>query len=312
MMRRTAGRLGDFTMLGMASRGAILAAGILLAACGGDDDGGGAQLPIGDNRGGDPTPTTSSSDNSGGGAGGGAAGAVTKTTEPGQALVEVDGETIVYRAAGSSFYTCDILDDRITVNFQTGDGHDLLIQGSLQASGWVANVNFKAAGASNVQYGATIPVDADAFGLGNSAMSFEGTVSRIKDFDIANAERVPATIAVNCASPGGDPTAQIGDETYVFRLSGAQSVQCDVTPDQFEVRINRLSTDDLQLEAQGRQQSGAWLGNVTVYAGSERFTSTFVSIGTGLDIEGSTLNYEGTFTSTGGEELEGSISVTCE
>jgi len=284
---------------------------MLLASCGGDDDGGGAQLPIGDNRGGDPTPTTSSSDSSGGGSGGGA-GAVTRTTEPGQALVEVDGETIIYRAAGSIFYSCDILDDRITVNFQTSDGHDLLIQGGQQAGGWVANLNFKAAGAGNVQYGATIPVDADAFGLGDSALSFEGTVSRIKDFDVANAERVPATIAVNCASPGGDPTAKIGDESYVFRLSGAQSVQCDVTPNQFEVRIDRLSTDGLQLEAQGRQQSGAWLGSFTVYSGNERFTSTFVSIGTGLDIEGTTLRYEGTFTSASGEEKEGSISVTCE
>ncbi len=214
---------------------------------------------------------------------------------------------------GSQSYRCEVGDDVLTINFQTADGHDLLIQGSPQAEGWVANITFKSADdENNVQYSANIPADVDAFGLSDTEFSFEGTVSRMEDFDPSTVEDLPATIAVNCASPGGEPTAMIGDETFVFPLSGAQSVTCDISQDRFEVRINRLATDDLQLEAQGRQESGNWIGSMSVADGDRRLRSTLPQDGEGLEIDGSTVTYTGTFEVADGEEAEGSLSVTCQ
>ncbi len=291
---------------------ALVTSALLLAACGGDDDNGGEPpfgFPGSENR----TPD-SSDDNGGGGdtGGDGDAGQVTLTTQPGRATVGVDGRTIEYQVAGSLYYSCELLDDRITINYQTGDGHDLLIQGSLQPNGWVANITFKSSDETNVQYSANIPADADAFGLVGTDFSFEGTVTRIEGRDLSDVEEVPATIAVNCAAPGGDPSATIGGETFVVPLSGAQSVTCDVSPERFEVRINRLAIDDLQLEAQGRQESGNWVGSVGVLSGGERIRSTLPQDGEGLEIDGSTVTYTGVFEDADGVEAEGSLSVTCQ
>lgn len=296
--------------------GSLIVLGLVMAACGGDDDPG--QSPFGvPTRDDQPTETNdndgANGDNEGGQDGSGEAGELTVTTDPGSATVVVDGETIDYvLGSGSIHYTCDIGQEVIVVNFQTGDGHDLLIQGALQPTGWVATINFKSADdENNAQYGATIPTNADAFGLGDNALSFEGTVSRMEDFDPSTTEDLPATIAVNCGSAGGDPMATIGGEDFVFPLSGAQSVTCDVADDAFEVRINRLAIDDLQLEAQGRQDGDNWVGAMVVYAGEERFTSPLPQDGAGIEIDGSTLTYSGTFESADGQESEGSLTVTC-
>lgn len=292
--------------------GLPLVLGLLLAACGGDDDGG--QSPF------DPNPTSApenggndDGEDNGGGAATGDAGEVTLTTEPGQAVVVVDGETIEYMAAGSQSYRCEVGDDVLTINFQTAGGHNLLIQGTRQANGWVGNFGFKSADhENNVQFSGSIPANADSFGLGDNQLSFEGTVSRMEDFDPSTVEDLPATIAVNCASPGGDPMATIGGEDFVFPLSGAQSVTCDLSTERFEVRINRLAIDDLQLEAQGRQDGANWIGAMVIYAGDERYTSPLPQDGEGIEIDGSTLTYTGTFEATAGEESEGSLSVTCQ
>lgn len=296
----------------------LVTIGLLFAACGGDDDDSG-QPPFSPSND-DPTSEANGNGNgdstgdNGGQGGSGEAGELTVTTEPGRASVVVDGQAIEYGGGtGSIYYTCEIGEETIVVNFQTADGHDLLIQGGLQATGWVANISFKSADdENNVQYGATIPTNADSFGLGDNALSFEGTVSRMEDFDPSTSEDLPATIAVNCASAGGDPMATIGGEDFTFPLSGAQSVTCDLSSEQFEVRINRLAIDDLQLEAQGRQDGDNWVGAMVIYAGDERFTSPLPQDGEGIEIDGPTLSYTGTFESAEGDEVEGSLAVTCQ
>jgi hypothetical protein len=292
---------------------ALATSAFLFAACGGDDNNGG-EPPFGFP--GSENPTRASGDrndrNDGDAGGDGNAGPVTLTTQPGRATAAVDGRTIEYQVAGSLHYSCELLEDRITINYQTGDGHDLLIQGSLQPNGWVANITFQSGDETNVQYSAKIPADADAFGLDGTDFSFEGTVTRIEGRDLSDVEEVPATIAVNCAAPGGDLSAMIGGETFVVPLSGAQSVTCDVSPDRFEVRINRLATEGLQLEAQGRQDGANWVGAMVIYAGDERFTSPLPQDGEGLEIDGSNVTYTGTFEDADGEEAEGSLTVTCQ
>ena len=55
---------------------------------------------------------------------------------PGEARVEVDGETFVFRQADmlEGPFTCEIRDNGVTINFQS-DRHDLLLQGAVTPDG---------------------------------------------------------------------------------------------------------------------------------------------------------------------------------
>jgi len=110
---------------------------------------------------------------------------------------------------------------------------------------------------------------------------------------------------------GGDPTAEVGGETFVFPTSGAQSVTCDVQPEALEVRVNRLAIDGLQLELQGNFDGERWVGSATVYTNEGNYSSPLPLDGAGLTIDGTSVTYAGTFSSPAGDDVDGTVSVTC-
>lgn len=295
-----------------------LAAVALVAGCGDDDDlGSGVEQldgALSEQPADDAVSESGESGDSGdtldAGGGGVVIGTPTLEAEPGQAWAEVEGERLLYEAAGSINVQCTIGDDQVTVNFQTPEGRDLLIQGAPQDGTWFLNATF-ARGGDNVRYSTASSFGDGVFTIGDGVLGYEGSVERVDGNDVANAETLDARLAVNCASPGGDPTAMVGGQTYVFPISGAQSVQCEVAPEAVDVRINRLALDDLQLEISARLEGEQWIGAVVVYAGEERFTSTLSPDGAGLAIDGGSVTYEGTFASIAGDPIEGSASVTC-
>jgi hypothetical protein len=63
---------------------------------------------------------------------------------PGEAKVEVDGNSFVYLQSESlenQHFSCDVSSDAIVVNFQTPEGHSLMIQVGLQDSGvWFGSI----------------------------------------------------------------------------------------------------------------------------------------------------------------------------
>ena len=293
-----------------------------MAACGGDDDAsdaadaGDASLAPSDD-GGDASDAGDNSDrgdastpSAGSDAGGGVVlGEPNLTSDPGVVWVEVGGERLEYTMAGSINVECNVAADRVVVNLQS-NGHDFLVQGSPQTGDWFLNMTF-APGGDNTKYSADSMSGAGTFTVGDGTLSYEGTVSRVVDFDLQNAEDVDARVAVNCASPGGDPTAEVGGETFVFPLSGAQSVTCDVGPEALEIRVNRLSIDGLQLELQGTFDGERWVGAATIYTNDGNYSSPLPLDGTGLTIDGTSVTYDGTFGSPAGDEVDGSVSVTC-
>lgn len=250
--------------------------------------------------------------------GGAAAGPLARTTDSGQAVVDVEGDQIVYTASGSQFYTCEITTDRITISYQTPEGHNFSVQASDQGDGWIGNVSFNPAeGETIVGYGAQIPTDG-TLGIGDNAISFDGTASRIEDFDFETQRDVEASIAVNCEPPGGNPTATIGGTEYEFVLSGA-NISCAVSDEMVEVYIDR-QVDDLHLQIDLRPEGDGVIGGVNVIDGDDSYYATIWSgdgSDQGLVIEGSTVTYAGTFVHTSSvdpdleEELEGSATATC-
>jgi hypothetical protein len=249
--------------------------------------------------------------------GGGEAGPLTGTADPGQAVVEVEGEQIVYEAAGSLFYTCEVAADRITINYQTPEGHDFNLQASDQGDGWIGSISFNPAeGDAIVGYGAQIPTDG-TLGLGDNAISFDGTASRIEDFDFETQRDVQASIVVNCEPPGGSPTVTIGATEYEVPLSGAQSVTCEVDQGAVEIMINRLALEDRQLQISVRTEGDNLLGIVVLTDGEDEYLATMPLDGAGLEIESGTVTYSGPFVHTSAadpsleEELEGTAKATC-
>jgi hypothetical protein len=297
---------------------AVLVSLLVLGACGGGDDGGGDLFApgttSGDGGGGtEPAPPGEGSDAEGGTLGGvSAADRATLSTDPGTAYADVDGEHIAYASAGSIGYTCEVGPDRLLVNFQTPEGQDLSIQAGLDETGWRGQFTFRAAGQGNTQYSVVLAQASGTLGAGDGVMSYEGTADRIVDFDVTNAESVDVEVAVNCtvAGDGREPEAVLGGATYVFPLSGAQSVTCAVTPDDVDITINRLATENLQLSIDMRGGPGDWIGAVFVITPDGEYTATLSGDAPGLTIDGRTVTYEGPIESDGGE-TEASVSVTC-
>ncbi len=304
---------------------AIAALVVVATACGGSDDdadGGSADDDSAADEGG---ASDDAGDDSGDGSGGddGSAGDPSDldslvvlgtppvTADPGTAFVELDGERLDYAASGSINVQCTVTDAQVSVNFQTADGHDLLVQGAPQDGSWFLTTTF-ARGGDNTRYTAESIARDGTFTIGDGALSYEGQVARVVDFDVANAEMVDARMAVNCDPAGGgsDPTAEIGDAAYAFPVSGAQSVTCTVTDDAVEVRINRLALEGTQLEINATSDGGQWLGNVTVYTADGNLSSTIPADGTGLTIDGTTVTYDGTFTTPSGDQT-GTATATC-
>ncbi len=234
------------------------------------------------------------------------------TADPGTAWAEVDGARIDYPSAGSINYLCDIGPDQVAVNVQTPEGRDLLLQASLQGDGWVGQLSF-APGGGTLRYGASFPGDARMV-IGDGALSFEGTVTKVEDFDPANATDTDATVAVSCAASDGsgeEATAVVDGTTYSFPASGAQSFDCTVAPETLDVRINRLAVDGLQLEVSARVEGGSWIGAVAVYTPEATYLSTLTPEGAGLVVDGSTVDFEGTFTGGPAGDVTGTVSASC-
>jgi hypothetical protein len=237
---------------------------------------------------------------------------------PGAARIEVDGEVYTLEASGSIHYTCEVTDDEIRVNYQQTESGDLSIQASTITGEWGGNVTF-AKGDDN--YGGSFR-GTDGLALGDGALTYTGTLTHRTYSDPSTTRDVEATIAVNCGASGAggaeEATAEIGGRTLVFPASGAQSFECEVSPTSVTVRVNRLALEDAQIEIQATQQSGGdWLGNVYVISGSDRYNAIIPADGTGLDITGTTVMFQGTFTQTSEsdpsaeQEVTGSASVTC-
>jgi hypothetical protein len=308
------------------------AAALLLGACGGGDDDGddGGSEPAsasaddeeGADAGGDDDGNDDDANDDDDRAGGSDAssastgpgvvlGTPTITAEPGKAWAEVGADRFDYASAGSVGFECLLAADRVTVNFQTPEGRNLLIQGSSQTGDWHLSATFASGEDDNTQYGAESSSGDGVFTVGDGLLSYEGTINKVVDRDIVNPEEVDGQIAVNCASPGGDPTAEVGGVTYTFPIPGAQSFDCVVSDDEIDVMINRLAMEDLQLQISGRVEGDQLIGGVYIIDGEERLSSTFPADRTGLTLDGSTLTYEGTFTAADGTESPGSVEITC-
>jgi hypothetical protein len=289
----------------------LVAAVTALAGCGGGGDGSdGADGGFGFET--DPAETT----------------AVTERAEPasldpavlpppGQARAEVDGQVFTLEAAGSVHFACEVTDDEIRINFQETESGSLSIQASPVTGEWNGTLTFAEGGAN---YGASLS-GLEGLATGPDGVVYSGTLTYRTYSDPSDTRDVEGTIAVNCgtAAEGGlaTATAEIAGETFSFPASGAQSFECEVTPTAMEVRVNRLALEDSQIEIQGSQQSGDWVGNVYVISGSDRYNAIFPADGTGLDITGTTVTFTGMFAQTSEsdpgleQEVSGSASVTC-
>lgn len=289
-----------------ANRAIAMALLLTIAACGGDaDDEGGLGEDVFADIGqasGDVDP------GDGGSAGATEIGAPTQTADPSSGWVEVDGQRYDFAALGSTHFRCDVMEDGITINFQqTTSENDFSVQGGLVNGQWNASVNFAPSGQSQITYGASIGFDPGTAGIGDQAFSYEGTMSRVEDFDIVNAQEVQATIAVNCATPGGDPTAEVAGESLSFPFSGAGNLECDVSDVQSYVLISHSQPENIQLQVDIQEAFAVF----HITSGEDRYESFVPDDGTGLTIDGSSVTYQGVFTGPTGEEFDGSVSVNC-
>ncbi len=238
-------------------------------------------------------------------------GAPTLQAEPGMAWVEVDGERLEYGAAGSLFYECSIAEDRVIVNFQTADGHDLAVVGSQVNGQWNVSANFGAGSGAEFGYGGPITVPNGRLGMNDSALSYEGPVSRVLLSDRTKTDSSPVRIAVNCATAGEDPTVTVGGQSFSVPFAGAQSISCEASPGDIDVLINRLSTDGLQIQISVRTEGSGLVGAVSLFTPAGSYTGVVPPDGAGLEVDGDTVSFEGTFTTPDGGEVDGVASVSC-
>ena len=238
-------------------------------------------------------------------------GPVTQTADPSTGWVEVEGERYEFEAFGSTHFSCDLLDDRITINFQeTTSGHDVTIQGSIFDGKWNANMTCAPdVEGQQVSYGANVGLG--TLGLDENALSFEGTTSKVVDFDLANAQKVPAVVAINCAAPGGVPTAEVAGESLEFPLSGASNLTCVVSDEGVDILISRTLPDRIQMQIDIDDNNGELFGAVHITFDDATYSSFVPTDGTGLTIDGQSVAYEGPFTTPTGEEVEGSVAANC-
>ena len=290
----------------MRSRTLLFVGALLVAACGGALDGALEGAVDGEDVFGTPPPTNEDGSFD---TGAGEAGPVTVTTDPSQALVSIDGKQVVYSAIGTIHYECLISEDRVSINYQSDQGQDLLIQGGIIDGGWLLNVTFTVEDEGNVAYGATLP-GGGSLGLGDNQLSYEGTIDKVEDRDILNPTPVDGTIAVNCSVGEGQPTAVIDGTEYVISMVGADSSVCEVSNEIVTVQINRLTDDGLNLDIGVEAQEDGWFGHVSVTTPQGNYLAKDSPNPVGLTVEGSTVTYQGTFEGDAGD-VEGSVVVNC-
>ena len=239
---------------------------------------------------------------------------------PGEARVEVDGETFVLRPSGSVFFTCEVGEEQALVNYQQTEAGDLSVQASVLDGAWLGTITFAPTGLDN--YGASVRSDG-TLAVGEGALTYAGSLTYRSLSDPTNTRDVEARIAVNCGPSGSggtrgvEATAEIDGRTFSFPASGAQSFECEVGPTGVRVLVNHLSLEDSQIQIEASQQAGGWVGGVYVISGTDRYNGIVPPDGTGLEIVGTTLTFAGAFTHTSGtdpaveQEVAGSASVTC-
>jgi hypothetical protein len=297
-------------MMTVKKRAVAIAVTLTIAACGGGtDDGGG----LGEDVFGGIGEASSDVETEDQGSGGGTEiGPVTQTADPSTGWVEVDGERFEFEAFGSTHYSCELLEDRITINFQqTTTGSDFTLQGGKVNGQWNASLTFAPSEANSVTYGASVGFDPGTLGIDDQAISYEGNMKRVEDFDIVNAQDVQGTVAVNCTAPGGDPTAEVDGNSYTFPLSGAGNLDCVVSGQDVDVLISHSQPEVLQLQVDIQDDGTELFGAVHITSGSDMYSSFVPPDGTGLAIDGSQVTYDGAFTTPTGEEVPGSVSVNC-
>ena len=275
---------------------------LFVASCGGDL----AELDEAFD-GGDISGTSASDEDRSFDAGGGEAGPVTVTADPSKAFVEADGQRFAYDAIGAVHYSCEITDEQVRINFQF-NGPSLLIQGSKLEGEWILNLTATVED-NDIQYGATLPGEG-SLGLENGQLSYEGPIDRVENRDIMNPTVVDAKVAVNCTQPEGRPTAVIDGTEYVVSMIGADSVRCEVSDEAVVVQVNRLTSDDMNIDIGVEAREDGWLGHVSVTTPSGRFGAKGAPDINGLTVDGSTVSYEGTFEGDSGD-VDGSLVVTC-
>ncbi len=288
------------------------------AACGGDDDDGGGFGQFGNqptqgasNGSAANTPSGSGGDNSGSATTSETGPAPDIAASPGEARIEVEGETIVFGGANILYYICQTTDG-VQVNMQTGDGHDLLLQyrsgnGSITARD--AEGGFYYAGA--------IPSGGAGFWIDGDTVIFAGQLEKQPERDRLNAKDVEVTLVVNCGPPGGEHArAEVDGMSFEFPASGTQSYVCEIA-DRFTVNIQH-PRDGGWLQIDGRQQGDNWLGSAVIYLEGTSYRSQLPRDGEGLEIDGKRITYEGMFElyddrarTVIKDDLPGSVSVTC-
>jgi hypothetical protein len=120
---------------------------------------------------------------------------------PAQAVVTVDGKTLMYEPPDpedSRLFTCDLGAESITVNMQTPEGEDLLIQVVQDSGGWIGSV-VAADPDNNRRYQGTRTYGSDAFAVDGQYMVFVGAFEGYVIDDPGNFEDVgEGEIAVTC------------------------------------------------------------------------------------------------------------------
>jgi hypothetical protein len=255
-----------------------------------------------------------------------AAGPVTVFTEPGHAVVTVDGRTIDHTAdeSGGAF-RCTFADEQINLEVRSEFG-SMTLTATRTADGWIGRFTADSDEGDDddwIQYSAQpfdgeLGIDADA-----NTLSYVGTAQRQDRIAMSEGEldtpTMDVTVAVNCAS--APATLEVGGETLTFALLAADSMTCQVSaPDSIDITINYLATENRQLQFDLRPDGDGVIGGVHVTEGDDRWSSVISTRGgtaDGLSFDGSTVTYTGIFEHTSdsdpdlSEEIEGTAVVTC-
>lgn len=186
-----------------------LAAGSLASACGSDDppvDVGAIDAgPVDEDEPTDEAGTQADdAASTGGETSAGATPSIDPASMPGpaEAVVTVDGRTIMYEppdAEDTRLFSCELGADGITVNMQTPDGHDLLVQvAPLDAEQWAGRIVAKSRDDDRV-YTAGTSYSSDMFAVDGPYMVFLGPFEYYDESDPATfTDAGEGQIAVTC------------------------------------------------------------------------------------------------------------------
>jgi hypothetical protein len=254
------------------------------------------------------------------------AGPVTVFTEPGHAVVAVDGRTIDHTSAefGGGFQ-CFVSEEQINLAVASEFG-SMTLSAIPVEGGWSGRFTADSDEGDDdswIQYSAQ-PFDGElGVDLDAHTLSYVGTAVRQDRKAMADGEldtpTVEVTVAVNCDIEPA--TVEIGAEMFTFPPFEADSMICKVAaPDSLDITLNSLATASRQLQFDLRPDGDGVIGGVFVIDGDDRWSSVIsTSSGSadGLSFDGSTVTYTGTFEHTSdtdpdlSEEADGTAVVTC-